>query len=225
MFDLTVANGNVFFFFPPEDEPAGSVAKRNQLDSPTQRWIFDPKSPSGSRVEPSVSWDTSGEFSRIDDRYVTKKYNHFWQAKIDPTRQYDHVKCGSPAGGLFNCIAHYSWDGQTEDIYWGGPCGTFQEPTFIPKEGGAEGEGWVIALLNHLDVLRNDVVILDALHVAAGPVATIHLPMKLRLGLHGNFVDQRDIDAWQARRQPNGDVGPVKPAEKPLAWQLEALKA
>ncbi|KAK0389346.1 hypothetical protein NLU13_2921 [Sarocladium strictum] len=223
IFDLTVADGNVFFFFPPEDHPVGTVAKRNNLKSPTQRWVFDPKSPSGSWVEPSVTWDTSGEFSRIDDRYVTKKYNHFWQAKIDPTREYDGAKCGSPAGGLFNCLAHYTWDPKSEDVYWAGPRATFQEPSFIPKDDGGEGEGWLIALLNHLDVLRNDVVIFDALNLAKGPVATIHLPMKLRLGLHGNFVDQREIEAWQARRKADGDVGPVKPAENPLPWQMEML--
>ncbi|KAF5559137.1 beta-carotene 15 15 monooxygenase [Fusarium phyllophilum] len=222
VFDLTVADGNVFFFFPPEDTPAGTVAKRNRLNSPTKRWIFDPKSPSGTRVQASEEWDTSGEFSRIDDRYVTKKYNHFWQAKIDGAREYNAAKCGSPAGGLFNCLAHYTWDERTEDIFWAGSCATFQEPSFIPKKDGGEGEGWLIALLNHLDVLRNDVVIFDAQNLAAGPVATIHLPMKLRLGLHGNFVDQADIEEWQARRQPGGDVGPVRPAEKPLPWQSEA---
>ncbi|KAF5264578.1 hypothetical protein FOXYS1_4642 [Fusarium oxysporum] len=222
VFDLTVADGNVFFFFPPEDTPAGTVAKRNRLNSPTKRWVFNPKSPSGTRVQASEEWDTSGEFSRIDDRFVTKKYNHFWQAKIDGSREYNAAKCGSPAGGLFNCLAHYTWDERTEDIFWAGPCATFQEPSFIPKKNGAEGEGWLIALLNHLDVLRNDVIIFDAQNLAAGPVATIHLPMKLRLGLHGNFVDQADIEEWQIRRQPGGDVGPVRPAEKPLPWQSEA---
>ncbi|EGU87689.1 hypothetical protein FOXB_01785 [Fusarium oxysporum f. sp. conglutinans Fo5176] len=214
VFDLTVADGNVFFFFPPEDTPAGTVAKRNRLNSPTKRWVFNPQSPSGTRVQASEEWDTSGEFSRIDDRFVTKKYNHFWQAKIDGSREYNAAKCGSPAGGLFNCLAHYTWDERTEDIFWAGPCATFQEPSFIPKKNGAEGEGWLIALLNHLDVLRNDVVIFDAQNLAAGPVATIHLPMKLRLGLHGNFVDQADIEEWQIRRQPGGDVGPILDARQ-----------
>lgn len=156
---------------------------------------------------------------------MTKKYTHFWQAKIDANREYDAARCGSPAGGLFNCIAHYNWEDKTEDIYWAGPRATFQEPSFIPKENGSEGEGWLIALLNHLDVLRNDVVILDALNIAAGPIATIHLPLKLRLGLHGNFVDQREVEAWQARRAPGGDVGPVEPAKETLKWQLEAATA
>lgn len=171
-------------------------------------------------------WPTNGEFSRIDDRWVTKQYKHFWLSKVDPARPYDFAKCGPPAGGLFNCLGHYTWDLDKplapgkEDVYWAGPTCTFQEPAFIPKDGGGEGEGYLVALLNHLDVLRNDVVILDAQNLAQGPLAVVHLPLKLKLGLHGNFVDHRDIEAWQRRRDAEGgDVGPVKVATEPLPWQ------
>lgn len=162
--------------------------------------------------------------SRIDDRFITKKYNHFWQLAVDPTKPYDFEKCGPPAGGLFNSIAHYNWDDRIQDVYFGGPTVTYQEPSFIPREGGEEGEGYIIALLNHLDVLRNDIVIFDALNVAKGPIATIHLPLKLKLGLHGNFVDQQDIEDWAVRRGPSGDVGPVQVAEQPLLWQEKLMQ-
>ncbi|KAJ5639615.1 uncharacterized protein N7484_007477 [Penicillium longicatenatum] len=224
VFDLTVADGNVFFFFPPENQASSNLGARNRLESVTHRWVFHPKQESGSWVKPEVLWNTSGEFSRIDDRYVTKKYNHFWQAKIDPTREYDAAQCGSPAGGLFNCLGHYQWDDRSEDVLWAGPRGTFQEPTFIPRKGGKEGEGWIIALVNRLDVLRNDVVIVDAGHLAGGPLATIHLPFKLRLGLHGNFVDHGDIEEWEQKRALGGDVGPVRAAQRPLNWQLSYLQ-
>ncbi|KAK3935789.1 retinal pigment epithelial membrane protein-domain-containing protein [Diplogelasinospora grovesii] len=243
--DLTVADGNVFFFFPEDPPPveSGSVGKRNKLSSPTMRWILDPKAtPDQSRIKPHVVWPTNGEFSRIDDRYVTKPYRHFWQAVVDPTRPYDFSKCGPPAGGLFNCLGHYTWsddhyhaaegatfhneEGKTyavkfglDDVYFAGATCTFQEPTFIPKDNGAEGEGYLIALLNRLDELRNDVVIFDAQSLAKGPLATIHLPLKLKLGLHGNFVDHRDIETWQKRRDANGDLGPVQPAKELLPWQ------
>lgn len=103
--------------------------------------------------------------------------------------------------------------------WFAGPTATYQEPVFIPKDGGAEGEGYLAALKNNLDELRNDVVIWDAQKLAAGPLATLHLPFKLRLGFHGNFVDNRDIEAWQKRRA--GELGPVKPADSPLPWQLK----
>ena len=271
VFDLTVADGNVFFFFPPDDNitPPDGVAKRNRLSSPTVRWIFDPKAKKSAirtaaagdadvwvadeRVKPALTWLTNGEFSRIDDRVTTKPYRHFWQAVVDPTRPYDFAKCGPPAGGLFNCLGHYTWSSENyhtvetaaqtngtaggdktegqdgkfglEDVYFAGPTATFQEPTFIPREGGAEGEGYLIALLNHLDELRNDVVIFDAQNLGKGPLATIHLPLKLKLGLHGNWVDNRDIEEWQKRRGTDGDVGPVQIATEPLPWQKKAREA
>lgn len=254
--DLTVADGNVFFFFPPDnkDMPSDGMEKRNKLNSPTMRWIFDPKAkktaieyPHGTvyvadeRVTPAVQWRTNGEFSRIDDRYVTKPYRHFWQAVVDPTKPYDFAKCGPPAGGLFNCLGHYTWadehfhdgskpssevkpDGEkpkfgSEDVFFFSSTTTFQEPTFIPKDGGGEGEGYIIALLNHLDQLRNDIVVFDALNLSQGPLAIIHLPFKLKLGLHGNWVDNREIEAWKNRRAEGGDLGPVQAAKEMLPWQ------
>ena len=80
----------------------------------------------------------SGEFSRINNQFVTKKYNHFWQLRVDPTREYDFAACGPPAGGLFNCIGHYTWDEMTEDVYRAGPRLTFPKTTFIPKAGAAK---------------------------------------------------------------------------------------
>ena len=228
------------------------MAKRNKLNSPTMRWIFDPKAkkspveyPEGTvwvadeHVKPTIQWKTNGEFSRIDDRYVTKPYRHFWQAVVDTTKPYDFAKCGPPVGGLFNCLGHYTWaeehvhddsepsegpreeEGKfgLEDVFFFGPTTTFQEPTFIPKEGGGEGEGYLIALLNHLDQLRNDVVIFDALNLSQGPLAVIHLPFKLKLGLHGNWVDNREMDEWKKRRAEGGDLGPVQPAKEMLPWQ------
>lgn len=223
VFDLTVASDNVFFWFPPEDEPKDAPQMPKKLVSDTYRWVFDPKLPTNTRVKPSKVFGISGEFSRIDDRLVTKYYNHFWQLQIDPTKPYDFEKCGPPAGGLFNSIGHFTWDEGTKDVFWAGPTTTFQEPIFVPNSSGNEGEGYLIALLNHLDVLRNDIVIFDALNLSKGPLANIHLPFKLKLGLHGNFVDQRDIEEWQRMRAKDGPLGPAKMAEKPLPWQVKLM--
>ncbi len=45
-------------------------------------------------------------------------------------------------------------------------------------------ETWIAELtLNHLDELRNNAPILGPQHPAKGPLAVIHLPLKLKLGL------------------------------------------
>ncbi|XP_014558060.1 hypothetical protein COCVIDRAFT_25416 [Bipolaris victoriae FI3] len=227
--DLTIASDNVFFFFPPDPPPPSTpstLQQRNKLVSDTYRWIFDPNTPTHTRVQPHKMFGINGEFSRIDDRVLTKPYNHFWQCNIDPARPYDGAKCGPPAGGLFNVLGHYEWDTGRKDVFWAGPTCTFQEPVFVPRRPSSsssegefeEGNGYIIALLNHLDVLRNDVMIFDARNLAQGPLAVVHLPVKLRLGLHGNFVEQREIDAWVGKRE-RGEVGAVRPARGLLPWQ------
>jgi carotenoid cleavage dioxygenase len=122
-------------------------------------------------------------------------------------------------------LGHFEWDTGRKDTWWAGPTTTFQEPVFVPKAGSTvEGEGYIMALLNHLDVLRNDILIFDALDIAKGPLAAIHLPVKLRLGLHGNFIEQREIEDWVERRKEGGDVGPAKPAKELLPWQKKMVE-
>ncbi|CAI4217748.1 unnamed protein product [Parascedosporium putredinis] len=211
VFDLTIADGNVFFWWPSVDTPAGTVAKRNKLHNSTTRWIFDPQAPNNSWVDPvEERTEFSGEFSRIDDRFTTYKYNHYWQAIIDGSKPYDFKNADrQPAAS---------------STRWGILPGTTQrprrfgrvhEPAFIPRAGSKEeGDGYLVALLNHLDVLRNDVCIFDARNIAQGPVAVIHLPFKLRLGLHGNFVEQSEIETWREKR--SRELGPVEPAKESL---------
>ncbi|CAI6328985.1 unnamed protein product [Periconia digitata] len=228
--DLTVASSNVFYFFPPDNVPTSptptSLPQRNKLISDTYRWTLDPSAPTHTRITPTKTYGINGEFSRIDDRFVTKPYKHFWQCIIDPSRPYDIAKCGPPAGGLFNVLGHFDWStGGKDDVFWAGPTSTFQEPVFVPKEGSeGEGDGYIVALLNHLDVLRNDILIFDALELAKGPLAVVHLPVKLKLGLHGNFVPEVEIEEWLEKRKEGGSVGPVEEAKEPLEWQKKMVQ-
>jgi len=54
--------------------------------------------------------------------------------------------------------------------------------------GPAEGEGWVLAFMYDAAADRSDLVVLDALDVARGPVATVHLPVRVPYGFHAAFV-------------------------------------
>ena len=196
--DLTVADGNVFYFFPEEEAAAGSVAARNKLTSPMTRWRFDPKAPSGTRVKPYTTFQSSGEFARIDDRFVTKHYTRFFLCVVDPSKPYDFSKAGPPVGGLFNCYGHFNWSTMKKETWFAGPTSTVQEPVFIPRsESAAEGDGYLLGLVNRLDELRNDLVVLDTAKFEDGPIAVVRLPFKLRPGLHGNFVPSIEAAKWK----------------------------
>ena len=65
----------------------------------------------------------------------------------------------------------------------------------MPKgPDAAEGEGYLLALVGRRALNRNDMIILDALDIAAGPIATIKIPFRLRYGFHGTWIPARELD-------------------------------
>ena len=71
-----------------------------------------------------------------------------------------------------------------------------QEPCFIPRGvGAAEGDGYVVQIQQHASGGKSDLLLFDALHVDDGPLATIHVPFRMRFGLHGNWVDGVQLGA------------------------------
>lgn len=226
VFDLSMANGNVFFWFPEEGKPPvpPPPSGPGSLASPMTRYKFkvtgDGKLASpGERVRPAFTCEGTSlvEFARIDDRFQGKPYANFWALGQDGTRPYDFAKVGPPPGGLFNLLVHYDWATGREEVYWPGPTTTMQEPCFVPRDAEAspEGEGYLVIVLNRLDLHVNELAVFDAQRVAAGPVGLVRLPLRPRTAFHGNFVDARDIEAFEKLKEEVKAKGP--PA--PLAWQ------
>lgn len=61
------------------------------------------------------------------------------------------------------------------------------EMVFVPAASG-EDAGWVIGYVYDAARDRSDLVVLDASDVAAPPVAVVHLPVRVPLGFHGNWI-------------------------------------
>jgi len=68
-----------------------------------------------------------------------------------------------------------------------GPGRNGGEWLFVPG-GPGEGEGWVLAFVYDRATDRSDLVVLDAQHVSRGPVAQVHLPVRVPYGFHAAFV-------------------------------------
>lgn len=52
----------------------------------------------------------------------------------------------------------------------------------------AEDDGWVLAYVHDAGRDACDVIVLDAQDFAAPPLATVHLPVRVPVGFHGNWV-------------------------------------
>jgi carotenoid cleavage dioxygenase-like enzyme len=62
------------------------------------------------------------------------------------------------------------------------------EATFIPRRNGGEDDSY-LAIYAFDPVNRtSDLVLLDAAHIDAEPVAVIRMPQRVPQGLHGNWI-------------------------------------
>jgi carotenoid cleavage dioxygenase-like enzyme len=189
-FDTPEAKNNFFPFFP---DVHGAPFNGQDAMTYLTRWTVDLSSRSAdfASIEPLTR--TAAEFPRIDDRCAGVPYRHGWLLEMDARRPVE-LRGGSPAGVLMNCLLHKDLARGTEQHWWCGPVSSLQEPCFIPRHKAApEGDGWVVQVCNRLDEQRSDLLLFEAQDIAAGPIATIQIPVRMRFGLHGNWAPSADI--------------------------------
>src|SRR5262249_22343457 len=133
--------------------------------------------------------EISAEFPHVDDRYAGRQYRYAFMQATDPTKPYDGQKAGPIMGFFFNTLLTMDITTGKTKSWFAGDTSSTQEPIFVPKSPDApEGEGYVMAVINRRAEHRSDVVVLDAQRMDEGPIATIKLPVRLKYGIHGNWV-------------------------------------
>ena len=128
-----------------------------------------------------------GEMPMIDLRQATKRTRHFWfgNSNTDLGPMLDF----GPKGPPFTCLGHYDAATDIMDYYYAGPDSSPEEPVFVPRCAEApEGDGWLLSIVGRRGENRTDLVILDALDLAAGPVATLRFPSRVHEGFHGIWI-------------------------------------
>ncbi|CAN5503421.1 carotenoid oxygenase family protein [soil metagenome] len=183
--DMSSTNGNVFYFFPQAD---GFVPSPETLVSQLVRWTFDMTSNSGG-LEMTPLTPFPAEFPRVDDRYALRPHRHGWMMAMDPTLPFAEERVGPRPFQFFNQLAHVDIASGRTQTWFADDTSCFQEPVFVPRTGSTvEGDGYLMSLVNRLDERTTDLVVLDALRLSEGPIATVKLPMRLRMALHGNWT-------------------------------------
>ncbi len=68
------------------------------------------------------------------------------------------------------------------------------EPVFVPRAADSEeGDGWILAVVFRGAQMRSDLLVFDALHVSAGPIASVAIPHRVPNGFHGNWIAAREL--------------------------------
>jgi carotenoid cleavage dioxygenase len=178
--DLCLAEMNPFPFIPdvsgrPYDPQAASAL-------PT-RWTLDLARNDDHIDERRIS-EVGGDVPRVDDRRIGRRYRHTWMGMVDPTRA---MRFSGPVGPGFNMVGRLDMETGETDAWYGADDDGFQEPQFIPT-GPGELDGYVLSVIERHADNRSDVGVFEAGRMAAGPIALIRLPLRLRGAVHGCWV-------------------------------------
>jgi carotenoid cleavage dioxygenase len=189
LLDITLARGNVFPWFPPA---SGDVTDPGTLPADIARIVIDPARTDGE-TRMTRLFDIIAEFPHIDDRYAMHDYRHAFLAGIDRDSPLDLRRAvGAPFNTVFNALLHVDAHSGRVETWAPGVCDTVQEPVFVPRSAAsAEGEGFVLQIVNRLAEGRSDLVILDSTRISEGLLAVARLPFRMKNGLHGNWHDAR----------------------------------
>ncbi|KAF9889641.1 hypothetical protein FE257_007149 [Aspergillus nanangensis] len=192
--DLPMCDKNAFFWWPDKH---GRAPKPEEITTHMKRFIIDPKSNDMELPVPELLLAKQGEFPRIDDRVAMRDYSHVFLNVFDPTLPMNIPAIAPVMGGggpLFNAIGHFNVKTREYSHFFPGPTSLVQEPIFFPRSSQApEGDGYVMVLVNQYETMASDLAIIDTVDMS-NPVAIVKLPVRLRPGLHGNWVDASDMD-------------------------------
>jgi carotenoid cleavage dioxygenase len=144
--------------------------------STRHRWTLDT---TGARIRftDEVVDVPPADLPTIDTRRRGTTWRHAWLGEL----------ASRPGAVSFTGCQHIDMATGRLDRWQPGDGRTSGEWLFVPG-GPGEGEGWVLAFVYDAATDRSSLVVLDAQHVAAGPVAEVHLPVRVPYGFHAAFV-------------------------------------
>ncbi len=132
----------------------------------------------GSTSETQLD-DRRCEFPRIDGRRAGLPNRFGWLP----------VKTTAGGDTVFPAIVRYDLDRGEVAVHDFGAGQEVDEPAFLPRPGGTtEGDGWILTYVYDRATDRSRAVLLDAIDIAAPPLAEISLPRRVPHGLHGNWL-------------------------------------
>ena len=137
------------------------------------RWVIDQRT--GTVTETQLD-DRVVDFTRVCDTVVGLK------------NRYGYAAAFAPSMPVAEGFMKYDLEKDTNE-YHDLKGGQGSEPVFVKDpEGKQEDHGWVMSYVYQPETNTTDVVIVDSRDFTGKPVATIHLPVRVPAGFHGNWV-------------------------------------
>lgn len=186
MLDLCLAEMNPF---PYIADVSGAPYDPQKSSASPRRLTFDLDAAADRVLEAAIG-DVSGDVPRINDAFTGQRYRYAYLGLVDPSRP---MPFSGPVGPGFNMIGRLDVVSGESDTWFGEDSSTYQEPQFVSR-GPAEDDGYLLCVIERHDEHRSDVGVFDVKALAKGPIALVHLPLRLRGGIHGTWVARINRD-------------------------------
>ncbi|MEV4897036.1 carotenoid oxygenase family protein [Nonomuraea sp. NPDC055795] len=173
--DFIRSDGPVDIFDPGAIEPA--------LD----RWTIDPVA---GTVDQRRLDDRAQDFPRVNDAFASLPHR-FGYSAVTPVYGMPFTLDGPhPDEAFTNALVKHDLRHGTTEVHGFGRDAAVGEATFAanPSGGGDEDDGYLMAYVADPDRGASDLVILSAQDFTGPPVARVHLPVRVPLGFHGNWI-------------------------------------
>jgi len=163
--------------FPTPDGKSTGMSKPH-----LSRWTIDMNDPKARASFKQID-EFESEFPQCDPRYVGKEYRHGWYTSPDGKLK----SALAENDNFFNVVGHFDHKTGAVDRY---SCGDalVSEAIFVPASAtAAEGEGYLLAVATSFDTKTSSLLIFNALKLADGPLAKVHLSHRVPAGFHGGW--------------------------------------
>jgi carotenoid cleavage dioxygenase-like enzyme len=151
-----------------------------------ERWHVDLAE---GRVRTELLHDRPQDFPRLNARYSGQAYRFGYSAS---TALYAPVSADEPDRpdvGFSNAILKHDLVSGSTEAHEFGRDAAAGEAVFVPtSSSGSEDDGYVLLYVHEPERGAADLVILAGQDFRGEPLARIHLPVRVPLGLHGNWI-------------------------------------
>ncbi len=172
--DVATAAGTALF---PDEQ--GRYLTHAETTLSLRRWTIDLGANTNTIREEMLN-DRDIQFPRPDDRLMTRRTRH----------GFANLNLKSVDGRIngMDGVIHFDTQSAAEDIYHFGAGAAAGEFVFAPRIGATnEGDGYAMTLVHPAGSTTSQLAIFDAMNVAAGPIARIHIPFRVPSGFHCNY--------------------------------------
>jgi len=147
------------------------------------RWTFDMGKPDDIIREKLIA--SPGDMPRVAEKDLMKDYTIGYYQRFDPSIAPPLV--AGPVGAGFNAVSRLNVKTGAMTTLAMDHRTTVQEHIHIPSKRVGH-EGYLAYVADIHDGPHSEAHILEAAHVENGPIAKLKLPLRLRVGVHGNWV-------------------------------------